>query len=469
MNIRPLILRELRAESRRPNSYWVRALAAAAITALFAWAALTYRGNPNSLGLHLFETLSIGFVLAIVVIIAGLTGDSISREKREGTLGLLLLTPLTPRDIVVGKALLHLLRAIPILLAILPIIGLPFVLGGIPPSYLLVLGLSAFQSLLLAVAAGIFASVRSSGWIQSIVLAELFAGFLAAGKFVIELPLFSAGPGLRMTLGLVLGTLFSILAVVISIFFAGAQIKRSWQSESISGRQPFWIRVFSDSSFWRTAFHWNTAAARDKNPIAWLQEYNWTSRLTKWGWAILLFFAQVKMLFQVRRYVDYQLQLYALVAFGIAFSAAASFRAERQSGALELLLVTPVSAAKLLWGRLQGIWFHFLPPIAILATVWIMGPQWISLPHHYLFYLAGAYFCIPPIGFYISLLTSNVLVSWLVTLFFSMLIPYAVLNAFNFSRAEKPIVFFSVQAFLALGAFYLLHENLAKRRFALSA
>lgn len=32
----------------------------------------------------------------------------------------------------------------------------------------------------------------------------------------------------------------------------------------------------------------------------------------------------------------------------------------------------------------------------------------------------------------------------------------------------RPAVFFAIQAFLALGALYLLHENLTKRRFVLS-
>lgn len=468
MNIRPLILRELRAESRRPNSYWVRTLAAASFTVLFAWSTFTFRGRPSTLGPILFLIFSFAFILAIQVVISALTADTISREKREGTLGLLFLTPLTAREIVVGKTVLQLLRAIPVILAVVPTVGLPLLLGGVAPIQLVVLAFATLHMVLLAVAAGMLSSVRHTAWIQSIVLAQLLGFFWC-------LPIVSVAAHSTLRGGRYLGLILLIWAVLVFSMFLAAVLlsayllKHSWQSENTVALDPRWVRFFSNSDFWRTAFRWNTAKARDKNPIAWLQEYNWTARLTKWGWAILLFAAQIRMLFEARRYLDYQLQLYALVAFGIAFSAAASFRAERQTGALELLLVTPISAAQIIWGRLQGIWFHFLPPVAILATVWIMGPQWISLPHRYLFYLAGAYFCIPPIGFYISLLTANVLVSWLVTLFFSMLIPYAVVNAFHFSRSEKPAVFFCVQAFLALGAFYLLHENLARRRFALSA
>src|SRR4051812_32875775 len=106
MNVRPLIVRELRAESRRVSNYWVRAIAASLLTALFVWSVWNFSGDPNSLGHFLFTALSNGLVLAVLLIVAGLTADSVSREKREGTLGLLFLTPLGARDIVVGKTLL---------------------------------------------------------------------------------------------------------------------------------------------------------------------------------------------------------------------------------------------------------------------------------------------------------------------------------------------------------------------------
>jgi hypothetical protein len=251
--------------------------------------------------------------------------------------------------------------------------------------------------------------------------------------------------------------------------FGGSVLKSRWDEDAETERQPVWVRFFSGSPFWRMAFHWDTRRARDRNPIAWLQEYNWTSRLTKWGWCVLLFAAEMRMLTHFRSYIDYQMQLYYLTALGIAFSAAASFRRERQTGALELLLVTPVSAPQLIWGRLQGVWVHFFPAMAILATVWAMGPQWISLPIRYLFYLAGAYFCIPVIGFYCSLLTPNVLVSWLLTLFFGLLLPYAVTQAFRWEigRRNIPTAFFAIQLVFGLLAAGLLYENLLRRRFAL--
>jgi ABC-type transport system involved in multi-copper enzyme maturation permease subunit len=486
MNVRPLIVRELRAESRRTSNYWLRALAAGLLTALFVWSVWSFRGDPGSLGLFLFSMLSTGMVLGVLIIVSALSADSISREKREGTLGLLFLTPLGSRDIVIGKALLHILRAVSIFLAMLPIIGLPFLLGGIPFAQVMGFFISLAIALVVAVSAGIIASVNTTEWIQSIVWALLIcAGFLAACAFVPYLfaasqrflpPIWFKRVEFLITTQL-FATLLSISLLVFALIHSGRRLAATWQTEAGERRDPFWERFFAQSEFWQAAFRWDTRKARDRNPIAWLQEYNWASRLTKWGWCIILFAAQIVLflaqmqsMVQFRRYLDYQMQLYILMALGIAFSAAASFRRERQTGALELLLVTPITAQQLIWGRLQGVWFHFFPAMAIMACVWCMGPQWISLPWRYLFYLVGAYFCIPVIGFYCSLLTSNVLFAWLLTLFFSLLLPYAFTQAFYFDigRRNIPVAVFAIQTLVAGVATYLLFDNLNTRKFALN-
>ncbi len=459
MNVRPLIVRELRAESRRAGNYWVRALAAGLLTALFVWAVWNFRGDPNSLGPFLFNVLSNGLLFAVLIIVSALTADSVSREKREGTLGLLFLTPLGSRDIVIGKTLLQALRAGSIFVAMIPIIGLPFLLGGISFLAIAYFFYNLCIASMIALAGGMIASVHATEWIQSIVWALLicigFIGGCLVSYYYLSNPL----------------PLFVLVAPFLwwALSHSGRRLAATWQTEASERHDPLWIRFFSSSGFWRAAFRWDTRKARDRNPIAWLQEYNWASRLTKWGWCILLFLAEMRMLLQFRRYVDYQLQLYILTALAIAFSSAASFRRERQSGALELLLVTPISAQHLIWGRLQGVLFHFLPAIAILTCVWCMGPQWISLPYRYLFYLAGAYFCIPVIGFYCSLLTGNVLIAWLISLFFSLLLPYAITQALylDIGRENVPAAFFTLQFLMAGTATFLLFENLKHRRFAL--
>jgi ABC-type transport system involved in multi-copper enzyme maturation permease subunit len=481
MNVLPLIVRELRAEARRPNTYWLRALAAALLTALFVWSVWNFQAG-SELGPLLFNSLSQGLHLALLVIVAALAADSVSREKREGTLGLLFLTPLTAHDIIVGKILIHVLRAVGLFVAVLPIVGLPFLLGGISiQSVLLFFGVLP-SLVMIAVASGIVASVFTTEWVESIVWAELICVMLIAAQWIVQFIAANiiATRAIAMLPGVLtatiiiavpfMGLVYAGMILKAAINFSAKRLKKVWQTETTL-TESWWVKSFSSSDFWRSAFHWNASKARDRNPIAWLQEYNWSSRLTKWGWCALIFFAQLKLIFGWRQFMEYQLQLYCLLAIGIAFTAAASFRRERQTGALELLLVTPISARALIMGRLQGVWIHFLPAIAILGAVWTMGPQYLSLPLWASWYLVGVYFCIPIVGFYSSLLTTNVLIAWLLTLLLGQFLPYAITQAlrFDIGRRNVPFAFFLIQALIAVIAGALLYENLVNRRFVLRA
>src|SRR5688572_27689924 len=59
------------------------------------------------------------------------TADCVSEEKREGTLGLLFLTDLKGYDVILGKLSATSLGAIYAMLAILPMISLGLLMGGV--------------------------------------------------------------------------------------------------------------------------------------------------------------------------------------------------------------------------------------------------------------------------------------------------------------------------------------------------
>lgn len=463
MNIRPLIVRELRAEARRANTYWMRALAAGFVIALMMFA-VTNAGAASS-GALLFQAITQALWIAVLIIVSTMTGDSISRERREGTLGLLFLTPLNAREIVLGKTLLHATRAIVILLSVLPVIGLPFLLGGITAQMLIESLVITCSALILAIGSGMVATVHNTEWMQSLVSSVLLCALASVCVTAVSEIFPFALPAIPI----------SAFLLYRAIQHAGNRLENHWQEEEAAKAQPFWVRLFDESEFFHAAFRWDTRKARDRNPIAWLQEYNWTSRLTKWGWCALLVVAQLLILMdelgsiRFRRHVEFQMNLYRLTSLGIAFTAAASFRRERQTGALELLLVTPVSAAQLIWGRLQGVWFHFFPPFAILFTFWLISPDVFGMPTRYVWYLIGAYICTPMIGFYCSMLSSNVLIAWLIAITFCQLIPFAVVEQFRFEigRDQLPFAFFLIQAVFAIIGGGLLYENLTHRRFAL--
>jgi ABC-type transport system involved in cytochrome c biogenesis permease component len=104
MNSLPVIARELRLTSRQANTYWMRCgvAAIAAMAAVQEMVLSANATNPNLVGEATFRAVSgLGFFLACGCVL--LTADTLSRERRDGTLGLLLLTKLKGYDIVLGK------------------------------------------------------------------------------------------------------------------------------------------------------------------------------------------------------------------------------------------------------------------------------------------------------------------------------------------------------------------------------
>src|ERR1044071_9069218 len=106
MSALPVIERELRVQARRKSTVWVRVIAAliASLTAAstLSWAQQVTRGLSQP-GKSIFDTLSV--LIFIFCLIEGVrqTADSLSQEKREGTIGLLFLTDLRGFDVVLGK------------------------------------------------------------------------------------------------------------------------------------------------------------------------------------------------------------------------------------------------------------------------------------------------------------------------------------------------------------------------------
>lgn len=459
--VRPVFGRELLAEARNPFNGWLRVLGAGVVLVAFVLGMVDQSGRAASVGSRLFHQLNGSLYLAIMIVGPILTADCISREKREGTLGLLFLTPLTGRGIVGGKSLIHIVRAFTIVLSALPLLLLPLLLGGVTSRDIVHYAFAHVGALLFALSAGLIASVRQTEWIRAVVQAEL----IGLGLLVIVSPL----PGL-------------IRLVVAAIWFAwvirssGATLKAKWQEQTIAPPQPRWVKLFSTSEFWQSAFRWNKSRTLDRNPIAWLQEYSWTARLTKWGWVIVIFAGEFVAMLSGRFYT-WQQRLALLLGLGMAFSGAWSFRRERQSGALELLLVTPLKARHLLGGRIWGLWCHFFPALAILFVFWTLTPFARRGHQPEIIWLHAAIFLtLPFIGLYFSLWRAHFLVAWVLTIGIAILAPRFLFQLISgltgkyFGAADWALyIVVAFQVILAGSAWWSLHRNLTTRQFAIDA
>src|SRR4051812_34589640 len=124
----PVAAREVREASRQTRTYswrWATAAVALVIMSLIAWVT-QYSGAQ---GHELF--VGVSMVAYVYCLFAGAirTADIIAEEKRENTLGLLFLTDLKGWDVVLGKLLSSSLNCFSGLIALVPMLAIPMLMG----------------------------------------------------------------------------------------------------------------------------------------------------------------------------------------------------------------------------------------------------------------------------------------------------------------------------------------------------
>ena len=161
MTFLPIVQRELRVAARRRSTYTVRfwtAIIALAVS-FFSLVFLSLAGRSRAnIGNLLFANLT--YYAFGICLLAGvfLTADSLSEEKRDGTLGLLFLTDLQGYDVVFGKFVAMLLRSLYGLLALLPILAISLLLGGVMGGEFARRALALINGLFVSLTGGILVS-----------------------------------------------------------------------------------------------------------------------------------------------------------------------------------------------------------------------------------------------------------------------------------------------------------------------
>jgi ABC-type transport system involved in multi-copper enzyme maturation permease subunit len=532
MTVLPVIVRELRSQARQPLTYWLRVLGAGALLAVFS-ALVNFSGEFSSavrsravgggtpfaeLGRFLFGHLNAATFLCNCFLAPLLTADCISRERREGTLGLLFLTQLSAIGIVTGKGFVHMLRGLTLFLAMLPVIAIPVLLGGVSGKDCMMALLINAIVLVIGLAAGLVASAYARDWVRAFVIAEILSGSLvllfmhshfalfsavvlpgsvvASGSFIEQLvrliyfhtnfyleavwgtsrrlswsnlwPLPNATGWFAWTAAFLAAALCFLAVAVI---LAAWRVRRSWREEPASRKVSELQRSLTRPRFGLRVLRRLLARSLDRNPIGWLQQYSWGGRITKWGWLGVIMAFESLLLPEVWDFAQRQIWVVFLFLVGVAFSASASFRRERESGALELLLVCPLSVAQVITGRLRGIWMQFLPSGALLTMCLVISAQierYTSEAPMVWAVMFSALVSLPIIGLYFSLYRIHFLSAWLLTLLFGIIIPFFISASATMLLEVENLVYGLVLAEFTLAVLFwrLLYHRLESRRFA---
>lgn len=173
MNAWPVITRELRAQSRQPFTHALRLLGVGALITAGGWFvannAIALNLNQN-VGRDLFQFLHTALFFSICLLVPFSAADCISVERREGTLGLLFLTPLRARDIVAAKAFTHGLRALGLVLCVSPVFAIPLLLGGVTWQQVAVAVFVNLSAVCVTLGAAVIASSWNRRWMRSLLM-----------------------------------------------------------------------------------------------------------------------------------------------------------------------------------------------------------------------------------------------------------------------------------------------------------
>ena len=406
MTFLPIVEREMRVAARRRGTYGTRMLIAGLAALAFGVCYLASLVDPSiSFVKTLFWGLSglcLGYCLA-----AGrlMTADCLSREKREGTLGLLFLTDLKGFDVVFGKMAATSLDGFYGLMAVFPILALPLLAGGMTGGEFWRMVLVLVNTFLFSAAIGLFVSAvsRDEQRVKGANLALLLClagvppafggalqgvvpGFKAPAQFYYSCPVFSfwkcAAVNYRISpaeFGWSVAATFSL--TLVCLLAACLIAPRSWRDKAVSARS---LRKKGERRrrWWRDGQTKSAAAFRrlllDRNAYFWLAARPYVKAWHVWGAMGLLASLWVVTTLNVNNIeqeanVVFALLLSVLLKLWIAVEAARQLAQDKKSGAFEVLLSTPLTVQEILRGQRLALRRQFLKPLMVAVMMAVLA------------------------------------------------------------------------------------------------
>lgn len=228
----------------------------------------------------------------------------------------------------------------------------------------------------------------------------------------------------------------AILVMWMIVSFAAMVISISWRDHPENKHVTRVKHVLFSPMMWKSLLRNRLNLRLNSNPISWLHEYSWKARVSKWGGCLAAMLICTHFLNQVHYGNQGLLSALRLLMWitliSVAFSAVASFRTEKDSGGMELLLITPIGTHNIILGQVYGVWKRYLPTIAILTIVWCA--VYLDLPGRFSHFssemhwwepllLLSSSYTLAMIGTQFSFNNHSLLTSWALTLLYGLVAP----------------------------------------------
>jgi ABC-type transport system involved in multi-copper enzyme maturation permease subunit len=414
----PICLRLVGTASRRQKDLYLRSGYVAILAAVLFFGLLSTATGGLSLrdlaagSANIFVNLSILQLLLIWLLTPIFMAGAITKEANPKTWDILLTTPLSPLQIVLGNLFGRLFFIAALLIGALPLMIVTQFFGGVPLDTILLTQLIAFCLALAIGAAAIAMSVtRTAGrkaavsffvitvlyllityvidsslripitngssaqWTTIITPFNPFLvleALLQPARYVI--PETSAYPwiiGWAMTHPIAAWCWFTMLLSGITIIWSSLQVRKMGQSPI---KERWTKRLFVSAS----TEHKSRVVTG--NPIAWRERVtrhrNLGSLFGRWGFvAICTLTLIILTTFYYTNTLSPESFRFAIlvlvcgelliVTFSAITMSASTIAKEREDGTLDLLLTTPLTPKMYLGGKLRGLIMHLLPMVLV--------------------------------------------------------------------------------------------------------
>jgi len=477
----PVLQRELRTAARYWGTYWQRVAAGASMAMVLVATAIGESlrwGGAGSLPTSLMGTMMLsafhcGLMVFFFFACPMATADTLARERREGTLGLLFLTSLTTTQVVLGKTAASVVRALALWVAVVPFLAIPFLLGGVTLADFARTLAAETAMVFTGLAAGFLGTSRATSWMGAIGAAAVWMIALAVVQGLLcvlgvvavahvlapatEIPwevwpmipvgvaFASSGfAGLQSSLtGIPMGAIptwveagvnWSLAVMVLAGLgcFIGAvrlaamlldqRMKREREGES--------GEVTPHASQRAREFRKRNRRWLSVDPILWLELLSPSIRLGRWVFPVLVLVLGGLML-PIRRQ-DRDAEFWFLFVGPTllvveALLAAGSFRREIEEGTLEILLVTPLRPSSLVRGRRVALLVGIGPGVIVASLVALVTQDHLAIGGWFLHtvWMVSTWLTLPWVGMRCAMRRLHPLNGWVLTLAWGVLAPAA--------------------------------------------
>lgn len=429
----PIVVRIVQGGSRRLRHMYIRTGYLAVLIAVLLWSLLIRAGAGSlsyrdlaAVGASSFEVVAYLQIALICLLAPVFMAGAIAQEANPRTWEVLLTTPLSPAQIVLGNLIGRLFFVLALLFSSLPLFAITQYFGGVPGRSIFLSYLIAACAALLVGAIAVFLSVGRIAGRRAVFAFYIAVVTYLGATIALDLALRPASPAgpYGVTAITPLNPFLTLRALLSPseyprpdaialgqmswlgrVWFGSPVLVWCWLSAGLSAllcvvssfvtrkvvgveragllrkllRRGSGERNRAPRTVWNNSIAWREAASRAGASTNVVVRYAFVSLGVLWGLGVIAFYHGGGLGHQGFRFAilaTVWTELAVIILIAVNMSATAVSR-EREDGSLDILLTTPITPKAYLGGKLRGLIAFLLPLLAVPMTTLALAAAYV--------------------------------------------------------------------------------------------